>query len=442
MTNPTAPIRPFRVEIPQAAIDDLQARLVATRYPVAAPGDGWSHGTPVSYLRDMVARWRDFDWRAVEARANAFPQFVVDIDGQPIHVVHVRSAHPGARALLLLHTYPGSFLEFLDLIGPLVDPVAHGGRAQDAFHVVVPSMPGFGFSTPVQPAPGGGDWTMAAVAVAYDTLMRRLGYDSYGAHGSDAGAMVARELAVLNPAGFRGAHVLQLFSFPSGAEGEMDAFGPEEFAALEFLGWFQSVGGYNTMNGTRPQTVAAALSDSPVGQLAYHELFESFGNGTSLVTPEQVLSQVSLYWLTNTSATAVRYHFAESHAGAAPRVSHGRTGVAVFKDDFRTIRPLAERDNTAIVHWSEFDRGGHYAALEGPRPGGGRPAGVLRMSRARPVRHRIRPARCAPGAGRTGCPPGRPARARTRRRSARRRPAGRRARAAARARRPGRGRWH
>lgn len=367
MTNSiSTEIRPFTIDIPQDALDDLQHRLAHTRYPAPALDDAWTYGTPVAYLRDMVERWQRFDWRAQEARMNDVPNFVTDIDGQTIHFVHVRSAEAGATPLLLLHTYPGSFAEFLDLIGPLTDPVAHGGRAEDAFHVVVPSMPGFGFSTPMAPAPGGGDWTMAAVAQAYDTLMRRLGYESYGTHGSDGGAMVSRELAVLNPEGFLGAHVLQLFSFPSGAPGEMDAFGPKEYAALEFLSWFQSVGGYNGMNGTRPQTIAAALSDSPVGQLAYNELFENFGNGTSLVTPEQVLTQVSLYWLTNTSANAARYHFAEGHSGAEPQVSHGRTGVAVFKDDFQTIRPFAERDNTNIVHWSDFERGGHYAALEVP----------------------------------------------------------------------------
>ena len=365
MTN-TTEIRPFTIDIPQDAIDDLQTRLANTRYPQAAPGDAWTYGTPVAYLRDMVAQWQHFDWRAQEARMNAYPNFVTDVDGQPIHFVHVTSAEQNATPLLLLHTYPGSFAEFLEMIGPLTDPVAHGGRAEDAFHVVVPSMPGFGFSTPLNPAPDGGDWTMAKVARAYDTLMRRLGYESYGTHGSDGGAMVSRELAVLNPEGFLGAHVLQLFSFPSGAEGEFDAFGPKEYAALEFLGWFQSVGGYNGMNGTRPQTIAAALSDSPVGQLAYNELFENFGNGTSLVSAEQVLTQVSLYWLTNTSANAVRYHYTEGHSGAEPRVSHGRTGVVVFKDDFQTIRPLAERDNDNIVHWTEFDRGGHYAALEVP----------------------------------------------------------------------------
>ena len=359
----SAEIRPFVIEIPQADLDDLQARLERTRFAPAAPSDSWEYGTPESYLREMVDHWRTgFDWRAQEARMNAYPNFRTEVDGQTVHFVHVRSAEPGARAVVLTHTYPGSFAEFLDLIGPLTDPVTHGGRAEDAFDVVIPSIPGFGFSTPVVD----GGWTMARVARTWDTLMRRLGYESYGAHGSDGGAMVSRELAVLNPEGFLGAHVLQLFSFPSGAEGEMDDFGPKEYAALAHLQWFQSVGGYNAMNGTRPQTVAAGLADSPVGQLAYNELFENFGNGTSLVGRDQVLTQVSLYWLTNTAATAVRYHYEEQHSGAEPVVSQGRIGVAVFKDDFQTIRAFAERDNANIDHWSEFERGGHFAALEVP----------------------------------------------------------------------------
>ncbi|MFJ3406457.1 epoxide hydrolase family protein [Promicromonospora sp. NPDC090134] len=365
-TNDTS-VRPFRVDIPQADLDDLNDRLARTRFAPAAPGDSWDYGTPESYLRESVEQWRDdFDWRAVEERVNAFPQFLTDIDGQNVHFLHVRSAEPGARALLLTHTYPGSVLDFLDMIGPLTDPVAHGGRAEDAFDVVVPSIPGFGFSTPLSEPADGGTWTMARVARTWDTLMRRLGYESYGTHGSDAGAMIGRELAVLDPEGFQGAHLLQLFSFPSGADGEMDGFGPKEFAALEHLQWFQSVGAYNTMNGSRPQTVAAALSDSPVGQLAYNELFESFGNGTSRVSREQVLAQVSLYWLTNTSATSTRYHYTEARSGAEPVVSTGRIGVAVFADDFKTIRAFAERDNARIEHWAEYPTGGHYAAMEVP----------------------------------------------------------------------------
>ena len=355
-------IRPFRIEIPQGDLDDLQDRLARTRYAPQAPGDSWEYGTPISYLKAMVGQWQEFDWRAVERRLNSYPNFMTEIDGQPLHFIHVRSGEPGAHPLLLAHTYPGSVLDYLDMIDALVNPVAHGGRAEDAFDVVVPSMPGFGFSTPMSD----GAWTIARVAGAYDSLMCRLGYEAYGIHGSDGGAMIARELAVRNPEGFLGAHVLHLFSFPTGAPGEMDGFGEKEYAALGHLQWFQSVGGYNQMNGTRPQTIGAALADSPVAVLAYSELFENFGNGTSLVRPEQVLAQVSLYWLTNTYATAARYHFEERRSGAEPEVSRGRIGVAVFKDDFQTIRAFAERDNANIVHWSEFPRGGHFAALEMP----------------------------------------------------------------------------
>jgi pimeloyl-ACP methyl ester carboxylesterase len=362
-TAPAAEIRPFRVEVSQAQLDDLAERLARTRFPAPAPGDDWTYGVPNGYLVDVVEQWRTtYDWRVDEARINELPQFLTTIDGQTIHFLHVRSPEVDATPLLLLHSYPGSFVDFLDLIGPLVDPVAHGGAAEDAFSVVVPSMPGFAFSTPVTDR----GWTLARVARTYDVLMRRLGYDSYGAHGSDAGAMVSRELGLLAPAGFLGAHVLQLFSFPSGDPAEFERLQPEDHEALAHLAWFQSVGGYNAYNASRPQTVAAALSDSPVGQLAWNELFQSFGNGTSLVTTEQVLTEVTLEWLTNTSATVGRYHYEEARAQAEPAVNHSPIGVAVFSDDFRSIRTFAERDNDHIVHWSEHDGGGHYAALERP----------------------------------------------------------------------------
>ncbi|MFI5809017.1 epoxide hydrolase family protein [Streptomyces sp. NPDC051561] len=354
-------VRPFEIAVPQAAIDDLDRRLANTRFATEAPGDDWTQGTPVSYLRDMVDHWRtSFDWRAQETRMNSFPHFLTEIDGQTIHFLHVRSPHEDATPLLLTHTYPGSFVDFLDVIGPLTDPEAYGAGADQAFHVVIPSMPGFGFSTPV--AKGG--WTMGRVAGAYDTLMRGLGYASYGAHGSDAGAMVSRELAMLNPEGFLGAHVLQFFSFPSGDPAEFETMTPADYAALEFAGWFNTVNGFAHMNASRPQTIAAALSDSPVGQLAYNELFENFGNGTSLLTRDQVLTQVSLYWLTNSSSGAVRYYHTEK--AVEPRVNHGPIGVTVFADDFKSIRPFAERDNTNIVSWTEQPRGGHFAAMEVP----------------------------------------------------------------------------
>jgi pimeloyl-ACP methyl ester carboxylesterase len=196
--------------------------------------------------------------------------------------------------------------------------------------------------------------------------MRRLGYDSYGVHGSDNGAMVARELGLLNPDGFLGLHVLQLFSFPSGDPSEFEKLEPQDYAGLEHMKWFQSVGGYNTMNASRPQTIAAALSDSPVGLLAYSELFESFGNGTSRVPLEKILLEVSVSWFANASAGMSRSYFENARAQAEQQVNTARTGVAVFADDFQTIRVFAERDNSAIVHWSCFDRGGHFAALEVP----------------------------------------------------------------------------
>ncbi|WBQ07823.1 epoxide hydrolase family protein [Kribbella sp. CA-293567] len=360
----SADIRPFRVEIAQTDLDDLNERLARTRLPEPAPGDNWDLGTPNHYLTDMVDHWQHtFDWREQEARMNQFPHYLTDIDGQTVHFLHVPSAEPDATPLLLIHTYPGSFIDFLDMIGPLTDPVAHGGQASEAYSLVIPSIPGFGFSTPLTDR----GWTMARVARTFDTLMRRLGYNTYGTHGSDAGAMISRELGLLNPPGFLGLHVLQLFSFPSGDPAEFEKFTPDDYAALEHLAWFQSVGGYNAINSTRPQTVAVAISDSPVGQLAWNELFNNFGNGTSLLTPDQILTEVSLYWFTNTSATAGRYHYEEANAGTEPALNTAPTGVAVFADDFKTIRPLAERDNPNIVHWTNYPTGGHYASLERPQ---------------------------------------------------------------------------
>ncbi len=356
-------IAEFRIAIPQADVDDLRDRLARTRLPLAAPGDDWDCGTPNHHLAETVEHWRTaFDWRAVEDRLNALPQYVTRIDDQPVHFVHVPSAEPGATPLLLLHSYPGSFAEFERLVGPLTDPVAHGGSADQAFSVVVPSLPGYAFSAPL----AGRGWTTARTAQVLDVLMRRLGYDSYGVHGSDVGANVARELGLLDVPGFLGLHVLQLFSFPSGDPAEFAALTEDDHAGLAHMQWFQSVGGYNAMNASRPQTVAVGLADSPVAQLAYSELLASFGNGTSLVTRDQVLEQVSLWWLTNCAASAGRGYLEDARAGGEPRVSTARTGVAVFADDFRTIRAFAERDNTNVVQWSHFPEGGHYAALERP----------------------------------------------------------------------------
>lgn len=350
-TTSKTDIRPFTVEVPQADLDDLMDRLARTRLPQPAPADDWTTGTPNSYLRDAVEQWKAFDWRAEEARINAVPHFTTEIDGQTIHFIRVRSEKEGAKALLLAHTYPGSSVDYLELIDELSD-----------FDLVIPDAPGFGFSNPVTD-PG---WTTARVAKAYDELMRRLGYTEYGIHGSDNGAMIARELGLLNPAGFLGLHVLQLFSFPSGDPSEFEKLEPQDYAGLEHMQWFQSVGGYNTMNASRPQTVAVGLSDSPVALLAYSELFNSFGNGTSLVPLQKILTEVSIAWFANAAAGMSRSYYDNARAEAEPQVSPARTGVAVFADDFQTIKVFAERDNSNIVHWSRFEKGGHFAALEVP----------------------------------------------------------------------------
>ncbi len=349
--------RPFTIAVEEAALTDLHERLARTRFAATLPDDGWDEGTPTDYLRDMVDRWLRFDWRAVEDRLNRFPQLLTEIDGQTIHLVHVTSPRDDATPLLLAHTYPGSFAEFADVIDLLTDPA---DPSAPAFHVVIPSLPGVGFSTPLSD----GGWTVARVASAWDVLMRALGYDSYGVHGSDMGANVAREIAFRQHEGFRGAHVLQLFSFPSGDPAEFERMTPEDYAALDFAGWFSTVNGYATMNASRPTTIAAALSDSPVGQLAYNELFENFGKNPGGLSPEQVLTQVSLYWLTNSAAGAVRYYRADRDTESS--VNHGPIGVTVFADDFRSMRPFAERDNTNIVSWTERPSGGHFAAMQAP----------------------------------------------------------------------------
>lgn len=366
MENTNLTFSPFTVSVSTAEVADLQDRLARTRLPQPSPTDDWDAGTPNSYLREAIAAWREFDWSAAQERLNAVPQFTTEIDGQTIHFLHVRSPHAGATPLLLAHTYPGSAVDYLDLIDELVDPVAHGGRAEDAFDVVIPDAPGYGFSQPLSSA----GWTTARVATAYDRLMRGLGYDSYGIHGSDNGAMVARELGLQNPDGFLGLHVLQLFSFPSGDPAEFERLEPQDYAGLEHMQWFQSVGGYNAMNSSRPQTVSVGISDSPVGLLAYSELFNSFGNGTSLVPLEKILLEVSVNWFANAASGMSRSYLENARADAGDeagtRVNAAPTGVAVFADDFQTIRVFAERDNANIVHWSRFDEGGHFAALERP----------------------------------------------------------------------------
>jgi pimeloyl-ACP methyl ester carboxylesterase len=369
MTNT---ITPFRIDIPQTDLDDLRTRLARTRWPDELPGAGWTHGVPLDYLTELTTYWADeYDWRAHEARLNEHPQFATDIDGQNIHFLHIRSPEPGALPLLLTHGYPGSVVEFLTLIQPLADPRAHGGDPADAFHLVIPSLPGFGFSTPVR-EPG---WDVGRTTKAFAELMRRLGYDRYGAHGGDIGAGVTGRLGATEPDHLVGTHV-STDQGAAGLAGEQFPI-PDHLTAAERdrieeirASWNEEKG-YLVLQSTRPQTIAYALADSPVGQLAWIvEKFKTWTNPTrdlphDAVDRDQLLTNVGLYWFTRTGASAARFLYEAAHSNldwVAP--STVPQGWAVFNAD-PIIRRLMDPDHH-MAHWTEFDSGGHFAAMEEP----------------------------------------------------------------------------
>lgn len=356
-------IRPFRIEIPQVDIDDLHRRLDLTRWPAQLPGGEWSRGVPVAYLRELAEHWRNgYDWRAAEAELNQYPQFVTGIDGTDVHFLHVRSPEPNALPLILTHGWPGSVVEFLDVIGPLSDPRTHGGDSADAFHLVIPSLPGFGFS-------GLGDgWTTDRIARAWAELMARLGYERYGAQGGDTGAVVSPELGRVAPSKVVGVHSNGLAGFTPPNPDELD----EVERARHDLANDDDRFGYVALQTTRPQTLSLGLHDSPVGQLAW--IVEKFREWTDpakelpheAVDRDRLLTNVTLYWLTGTAGTSANLYYETAHSGlwGAAEKSGVPTGVAVFPDDPST-RSTAELEHN-IVHWSEFDRGGHFAAMEAP----------------------------------------------------------------------------
>jgi pimeloyl-ACP methyl ester carboxylesterase len=362
-------IRPFRIRISQVDLDDLADRLARTRWANELPLDtsgppqgpippGWEYGVPVGYVRDLVNHWQHhYDWPAWEARLNQYPQFMTEIDGQPIHFLHVRSPEPEATPLILTHGWPNTFLEYLDLIAPLTDPRGHGGAAADAFHVVVPSLPGFGFSGPTR-EPG---WDAHRTARAWAELMRRLGYDRYGAHGNDAGAIVAPLQGRVDPDHVIGVHVNQLFSFPSGDPAEFEGLSAEELHDLQFLEGFVDHAVHDKLQAAQPQTVAHALADSPAGQIAWSG--QLFGDA---LPKDHIITNVAIYWLTNTAASAARFYYENKHAEQPTGPSTVPIGLASFAFDFRPIRRFAERDHANIVSWSEFDRGSHWAAHDAP----------------------------------------------------------------------------
>jgi epoxide hydrolase len=353
---------PFRMEIPQSDLDDLQQRLANTRWPVELPDVGWSRGAALSYIRDLASYWMsEYDWRAQEARLNEYPQWVTEIDGQRIHFLHVRSDRPDATPLLLTHGFPSSVAEFLYLIEPLVNPASG-----PAFHVIAPSLPGYAFSTPLN-ATG---WAMGRTARAWIELMRRLGYERYGVHGGDIGGGVSGMVAGLDGPRVVGVHVVtdpltaaNVATFLPGLVDRLDASDPVDELILSRMDAFRRDGsGYLAIQNSRPQTIGYGLVDSPVLQLAW--IAEKFEEWTDLpIDRDQLLTTVSLYWFTRSGARAAHTLYEQAHSsdwGSPPSVPQG---FAVFGAD-ETVRKLVPAPPDA--HWTEFPRGKHFPAMEAP----------------------------------------------------------------------------
>jgi pimeloyl-ACP methyl ester carboxylesterase len=370
MTNPTE-IRPFRIDVPATDLADLRDRLTNARWPAQLPATGWERGVPVEYLKNLTGYWASgYDWRKQEAVLNEYPQFTTTIDGQTIHFLHVRSPEPDAFPLVVTHGWPGSIVEFLDVIGPLTDPRAHGGDPGDAFHLVIPSIPGFGFSGPTS-EPG---WDSRRVASAFAELMRRLGYSRYGAQGGDFGAFIAPDLGRVDPDHVAGVHVnaATVGFMPLGPVDDADLAqltDLEKDRLARINRFLTDRNGYFQIQATRPQTLAYGLTDSPVGQLAWIvEKFREWTHGgevpEDVIDRDRILTDVTLYWLTGTAGSAANLYYEQMHSGNWPIPSTVPTGVLVTAEDV-AIRRFAEPANN-IVHWTDADTGGHFAALEAP----------------------------------------------------------------------------
>jgi len=361
-------ITPFRIEVPDEDIIDLRRRLAQTRWPEPATVGDWAQGVPLAYLQDLCRYWADdYDWATREAMLNRFEQYRTTIDGLAIHFLHVRSSEQGALPLIITHGWPGSIVEFMEIIGPLTDPATHGGDPRDAFHVVAPSLPGYGWSD--KPAAPG--WGLERIADAWAVLMARLGYDRYGAQGGDWGAGVTTRLGQAHPEHLAGIHVNLVVAQPEPGQTE---FTGEEQAALDALTHYMgSESGYSQQQSTRPQTLGYGLTDSPAGQCAW--ILEKFcswadcdGDPVAAFGADRILDNVMLYWLPRTAASSARLYWQSFRAmGTGPGQVGVPAGVSIFpKELFRAPRHWASRVYTDLRYWHELGRGGHFAAFEQP----------------------------------------------------------------------------
>ena len=361
-------IRDFRIDIPDADLEDLKRRLKATRWPEKEVVDDWSQGVPLGYLQEVCAFWADtFDWRKWEAKLNAWPQFVTEIDGVDIHFFHVKSRHSEARPLVITHGWPGSQVEFHKVIDPLVNPTAHGGKAEDAFHVIAPSLPGYGFSG----KPTAAGWDTAKIADAWASLMARLGYSRYFAQGGDWGSAVTGNIGAQDPDHCAGIHVNMVTVRPK--EIVPSELTPQEGAALASLKHYRDKdSSYAQQMATRPQTLGYGLADSPAGQCAwilekYWSWTDCDGKPENVLTKDEMLANISIYWLTNSASSSGRLYWHSFGPRDQPEV-HVPMGGAIYpKEIFRASKRWAEARFKNIVHWEEYPEGGHFAAFEQPK---------------------------------------------------------------------------
>jgi epoxide hydrolase len=359
----------FEIRVDDSVLDDLRDRLALTRLPDQIEGTGWEYGIPVDYVRELVEYWRDmYDWRAQETRLNELAHFRTSIDGQSIHFIHARSPHADAFPLLLTHGWPGSVVEFLDVIPRLTDPETHDGSAADAFHVVVPSLPGYGFSEPTRTR----GWDVGRIASVFAELMGRLGYERYGAQGGDWGAQVATRIGPLDPEHCAAIHLnMPLAERPD----EPVPLSEAEQADLAVMAHFRrEESGYAQEQGTKPQTLGVALNDSPAGLLAWIvEKFRAWsdcdGHPENAFTRDQLITNVMTYWVTQTITSSTRLYWERMHIDApedAPGFVGVPTGIARYpKEALRIPRPWVERRYN-VTHWVDMPRGGHFAAMEQP----------------------------------------------------------------------------
>jgi pimeloyl-ACP methyl ester carboxylesterase len=359
---------PFTLHVPEADLDDLRARLARTRWPEAETVDDWSQGIPLSYLRELCDYWaKVYDWRRAERQLNSFPQFKVEIDGLRIHFLHVRSPHEDALPLIVTHGWPGSVVEFLKVIGPLTDPAAHGGPPADAFHVVCPSLPGYGFSD--KPATAG--WGVPRIAAAWAELMSRLGYERYGAQGGDWGAAVAMAMGTTGSPALAGVHLNMPLADPAALASLGELTESEQAALASFAHYNRWDSGYSKQQSTRPQTVGYGLVDSPAGLCGWIvEKFWSWtdcdGHPENVLSRDELLDNLMLYWLPAAAASSARLYWESFRARDFSPVTVP-SGCSIFpREILRISRRWAETRFTDLRYWNELDRGGHFAALEQP----------------------------------------------------------------------------